>query len=136
MRMSKTLKPISAEAFKNKATRIVEIPGFEEGEVIAVQVRSASILSMLVNGKLPNELMATVQSLFDGTKAEAEVSSDILKDAEALQGITTMMSKVCEEVLVSPTYEDIKEYLTDEQKQAIFNATVGNVNQVTPINKK
>lgn len=125
-------KPITASQFKNKATRLVEIPGFEEGEQIQVLIKSASVMNMLVNGKLPNELMSVVDGLFKSEKTELQTGQELLKDPSALSAITDMLSKVCEEVMIEPAYADVEQYMTDEQKQAIFNKATGNVKQAIP----
>ncbi|HBI91859.1 MAG TPA: hypothetical protein DDY58_05180, partial [Terrisporobacter glycolicus] len=56
---------INAEQFKSKATRVVEISGFEENEKIEVRIKSMSLLTMMNNGKIPNELLGVVQKLFN-----------------------------------------------------------------------
>ena len=43
---------ISAEQFKNKATRVVEISGFEEGEKIEVRIKPVSLTAMMMQGRI------------------------------------------------------------------------------------
>ena len=54
------LKVISAREFRKKATRIIEIDGFEPGEKIAVRIKPASLLNLLMGGKLPNNLLGKI----------------------------------------------------------------------------
>ena len=61
---------ISAEQFKNKATRIVAISGFEEGEKIEVRIRPVSLTAMMMQGRISNELKSVAFNLFEkGQKA-------------------------------------------------------------------
>ena len=116
---------ITAEQFKNKATRLIDIPGFEEGELITVLIKPVSILQMMNNGVIANELLATVLELFGENQGKDLKPEDIFKDGDSVTILTQMMNKVCEEVLVEPKYEEIAEYLTDEQKQSIFEQASG-----------
>ncbi len=54
---------ITAEQFKNKATRLIDIPGFEDGELITVLIKPVSILQMMNNGVIANELLAILNFL-------------------------------------------------------------------------
>lgn len=116
---------ITAEQFKNKATRLIDIPGFEEGELITVLIKPVSILQMMNNGVIANELLATVLELFGENQGKELKPEDIFKDGDSVTILTQMMNKVCQEVLVEPKYEEIAEYLTDEQKQSIFEQASG-----------
>lgn len=116
---------ITAEQFKNKATRLIDIPGFEEGELITVLIKPVSILQMMNNGVIANELLATVLELFGENQGKDLKPEDIFKDGDSVTILTQMMNKVCQEVLVEPKYDEIAEYLTDEQKQSIFEQASG-----------
>lgn len=65
---------ISVKEFKNKATRIIKIDGFEPNEKIEVRIKPASMLGMIAVGKLPNNLLQTVDDLFisKGNKNQRE----------------------------------------------------------------
>lgn len=125
-------KAITATQFKNKATKLVSIPAFEDGEEIQVLIKSASVMGMLTAGKLPNELLGVVQGLFTSKKTEEELGMELLKDTKQLDAIQSMLETVCKEVMVEPLYEDVKDFINDEQKQAIFNHAVGGVKQAIP----
>lgn len=127
---------ISAEAFKNKATRVIDIPGFEEGELIGVRIKPVSLMGMMFSGKLGNELLPIVKELFSDNEESTKDKNSYMKafkDTETVSTIIGMMDKVCAEVLIEPQYEEIREFLTDAQKQAIFTASMGPVNEVKPI---
>lgn len=126
---------INAEQFKSKATRVVEISGFEENEKIEVRIKSMSLLTMMNNGKIPNELLGVVQKLFNegvNSKKKKISEKDILSQSDDIKSITMLMDVACKEVLVEPKFEEIEDYLTDVQKTEIFNAAQGPVKQVIP----
>ena len=58
-------KPISAEQFRNKATRLIDIDGFEQGEVFSIRIKPVSLLAMMSNGRIPNELKSVIVTLFN-----------------------------------------------------------------------
>ena len=60
------------------------------------------------------------------------MDSKLMENTENLQIIMRLMDRVCEEVLVEPTFDEIGEYLTDTQKQEIFTAAQGTVNATKP----
>ena len=127
-------KAISIEEFKNRATRLIDIDGFEEGEKITVRVKSVSLLAMMTKGKLPNELKAVVASLFntDATKGKT-FKADSVEEIAVMQ---QLMDKVCAECLIEPAYSEVEEFLTDAQKTQIFMAAQGNVKAHIPTNEK
>lgn len=122
---------INASEFRNRATKVIDIPGFD-GDTIQVRIKATSVMGMLVNGKLPNELMGVVSGLFTSTRSESELEQDLMNDSETMKALSQMMNKVCEEALVEPLYCEIADYITDEQKQAIFEACVGGVKKAIP----
>lgn len=125
----------SFEQFKQKAFKEVDLPGFEEGEVVTVRLRKVSILSLASSGKIPNSLMGVVNQLFGkaGKASEEEVSQTSM---EHLSEMSKLLNIIAESALVEPTYSEIGEYLTDEQKNAIFEFSQSGVKQVTPIVSK
>lgn len=130
-------KPISAAEFKNKATKLINIPGFEPGEEIQILIKPATLLSMIVGGKLPNELLTAVSELFQGPQlSEEEMGKKLLNDRKSMEAFNQMLEQVCAEVMLEPKYIEIKEFMTDEQRQSVFTQATGNVNQLTPIDKE
>ena len=125
------IKVISAKDFITKATRIIDISGFDD-EKIAVRIKPVSLMTMMTNGKLGNELLPLVQGLFKQSQSKSVMDSKLMKNTENLQIIMSLMDRVCEEVLVEPTFDEIGEYLTDTQKQEIFTAAQGTVNATKP----
>ncbi|WP_343342440.1 hypothetical protein [Terrisporobacter petrolearius] len=123
---------INAEQFKNKATRVVEISGFEENEKIEVRIKSMSLLTMMNRGKISNELLTVVGGLFDGVNDSEITEKDIISKSDDMKFAIELMDNVCKECLVEPKYDEIADYLTDAQKSEIFGASQGPVKQVIP----
>lgn len=128
-------KIITAESFMKKATRVIEIPGFEPGELFSVKVKNVGVLSMIIGGKLPNSLLVMATQLFPDTQSSESLqkSTDkLLDDPEALKAMSQMMRAIAKEALVEPKYEDIAEGITDEQIQSIFTQVVGTTQKAIP----
>lgn len=133
---------ISAKEFKAKATREIQIPGFDVDETFTIKIRPMSLLGMIRKGKIDNELLACVLDLFKSneqkikSKKGAEVNGlemDVLQHPEMLQNLDDLMRKVAQEVMVAPTYDEVADYLTDGQLQVIFEEAQGKIQQVKPI---
>lgn len=130
----------SIEKFKQSAIREVEIPGFIEGETFTVEIKPVSLLTLLASGKLPNELMSKAQSLFfeGNAKPTEEDALEMAKEfnMDDIVVMAQLMDTICEAVLYNPKFKDIEEYMTQEQKEAIFEYSQAGVKAVTPNNTK
>lgn len=125
---------ISAEAFKNKATRIIKIDGFEPNEKIEVRIKPASMLGMIAVGKLPNNLLQTVDDLFiskGNKKSKGKVDTSDMNPDE-LKMVMEMIDTICRDCMVEPLFDDIKMFMTDAQKMQIMGESTGTVNAVIP----
>lgn len=129
------LKVISVREFRKKATRIIEIDGFEPGEKIAVRIKPASLLNLLMSGKLPNNLLGTVNDLFERTEKDKPMEL-FEQDENKIKDIMEIIDLVCEQSLVEPTFEEIKDVITDTQKMQIMAEAQGNVNAAIPSIRK
>lgn len=125
------LKVISAREFRKKATRIIEIDGFEPGEKIAVRIKPASLLNLMISGKLPNNLLGTVNELFE-QKDNTQAMQLFEQDDNKIKDIMQIIDLVCEQSLVEPTFEEIKDVITDAQKMQIMGEAQGNVTAAIP----
>jgi hypothetical protein len=98
---------------------VVEIPGFVPGDQIGVKMRRPNIMYMLRAGKIPNEHISTVVSMFGGkpNKPEKNENKDLLSEANNRFELHRFYAEIC---LVEPTYKELEPYLTDEQMLAIF----------------
>ncbi|WP_288709993.1 hypothetical protein [uncultured Clostridium sp.] len=129
---------ISAEAFKNKATRIIKIDGFEPNEKIEVRIKPASMLGMIAVGKLPNNLLQTVDDLFiskGNKKSKGKVDTSDMNPDE-LKMVMEMIDTICRDCMVEPLFDDIKMFMTDAQKMQIMSESTGTVNAVIPFIQK
>ena len=123
---------ISAEAFKNKATRIIKIDGFEPNEKIEVRIKHVSM------GKLPNNLLQTVDDLFiskGNKKSKGKVDTSDMNPDE-LKMVMEMIDTICGDCMVEPLFDDIKMFMTDTQKMQIMSESTGTVNAVIPFIQK
>ena len=121
---------ISAEQFKNKATRVIQIPGFEPGEQIEVRIKPVSMMAMMTNGRLPNELKVVASELFKSGMNGKEADEDY--SMEQIQLMTQLIDKLCEDCLVEPVFNDIKDAIVywyntgNGLRTIIFDLWLGN----------
>ena len=122
---------ISASEFRQKATKVISIAGFEPGELIEVRVKPVNLISLMATGKVPNTLISTINEVFDGQQAE-QINNTVLTDEKAMQSVLQLMDCICAECLVEPKYAEIKDVLTDQQKTDIMNAMMSEVTKAAP----
>ena len=66
---------ITAEQFRQKSFQIIPLPGFgKDAELIYVQIRSAGVMNLIANGRIPNTLLGKVTELFGETQ---EVTNEV-----------------------------------------------------------
>ena len=98
---------------------IVQLPPFADGQPFVARVRRPSILKLASQGKIPNSLLSSANTMF--TKGAGNMDTDdedMLKD---MYDIAVVMTKAS---LLEPTLEQIEQAgleLTDEQLMAIFS---------------
>ena len=114
----------SVNDIKSKAVKEVEIVGFEAGETITLKLRRLSIMGLVSKGTIPNALMGVAVELFEGKQASKQAEKDKGKTITDLAGIIDV---VCENAMVEPTFAEVGEDLTDEQKMEIFYYAQGGV---------
>ena len=125
------MSAINAKDFINKATRVIEIDGFEPGEKINIRIKSASMMGMLLAGKIPNSLLSVVNDLFPSVQAGKQPDMNGLQ-LDEIELMSKTMDAICSDCMVEPKYNEIKEYMTDNQKMQIMNEAMGVIKQVTP----
>lgn len=96
---------------KAKKNEELLIPGFTTDEKISITVRRPNLLSLVMKGGIPNELMSVARSLVIGN---FDVSKKI-SDEEKLDNITKSIEVYLRAVMVEPAYEEVSDLLTDEQ---------------------
>ena len=137
---------ISVEQFKSKAHRIIPIPGFgQDAEPIYVQIKSTGIMNLLANGRIPNTLLGKVTELFGDTSKvqkdsiptteitsaqKQEALAKLSKSDSGIQDMAELLRVFASAAMVQPSYEDVKDYMTDDQLMAVFSAMYGEVMDV------
>lgn len=95
---------------------VVELPPFAEGQPFVARIRRPSMLSLVKNGKVPNALLSTANSLF------LQGGIDTKKE-ESMSQLFDMFDILCDACFVEPTFKDLKAAgieLTDDQYMFIF----------------
>ena len=129
------MSAISAKDFINKATRVIEIDGFEHDEKIKIRIKSTSMMGMLITGKIPNSLLSVVNDLFPTSQKGKQPDMNELK-TDDIKLMSQIMDAICDDCMVETKYQEIKEYMTDSQKTQIMNEAMGVIEQVTPTVQK
>ena len=107
----------SINDIKELAHSTLQIPGFSAGQVINVKVQRPNIMGLLAHGKIPNHLLSTVNKMITGQSSKKEKEDEAAKAKE----VAKLYELYCEICLVEPSYDEFKEYITDEQMEAIFS---------------
>lgn len=111
---------------------IIDLPGFSsEMPVFTVRLRRPSLMAMVKNGKIPNDLLTEANTLF--TRGAAGSMNSNIDNPDAMKNMFDILDALCEAAFVEPTYKDIKSIgveLTDEQYLAVFNYTQNGVDSL------
>lgn len=119
--MDKELKVTKLEDLKKlNEGEVIELPAFDDNTPFTAKLKRPSLLSLCTGGSIPNELLGNVQELFEGKQ-----KSDIKKYAEVLD-------IVIKAAMVEPDYDEVKEFLTDLQRLAIYSYTQNGVRALIP----
>lgn len=111
---------------KEEATDIISIPNFKGNGMINVRVQRPRIISMAAQGKIPNPLMGIATELI---KKGVNIEDAKLKES------SQMFELYCRVCMVEPTFEEMKDYITDDQMVKIFQYAIGGLNAVEPFRK-
>lgn len=113
---------LSIEQLKKMATTVIEIPDFEGTGTIKVRVQKPRLMAMASQGKIPNHLLGIVNNMMFPSKKE--------KNEPNIEEIAKIYELYCRACLVEPSYDEIKNIITDEQMEAIFDWTMGDMKKV------
>ena len=109
-----------------KQTEIIELPSFEDGTKLNVEVKKPNMMQLIAAGKIPNTLLNIAMEMFNGKAGEKmQKAADNAGDLKDLVG---MMNVIAEASLVNPTYKQIKELgidLTDNQLMGLLMYSQG-----------
>jgi|LSQX01.3.fsa_nt_gb hypothetical protein len=117
---------IDIKELRKKAITTIEIPGFEGIPTIKVKVQKPRIMIMAAQGKIPNPLMGLATKMVQGKISPNKLS---------LEEGAKMMELYCRACMVEPTYEQMKDIITDEQMLVIFNWAVGDTQKMANFRK-
>lgn len=115
---------LSIEQLKKMATTVIEIPDFEDTGTIKVRVQKPRLMAMASQGKIPNHLLGTVNNMMFPSKKE--------KKEPNIEEIAKIYELYCRACLVEPSYDEIKNIITDEQMEAICDWAMGDVEKLEP----
>lgn len=128
--MYEDTKVISIGELKKLAEgEIVELPSFTGDGKINVKLRRPSIMHLIKQKKIPNELLIEANKLFT-QGANGIANAKEINDPEMLERMFELMERICEEAFVEPSYKEIREagiVLTDSQRLAVFAYTQNGV---------
>lgn len=107
---------------------IVELPAFENGTKLIARLRKPNVTTMIINGKIPNPLIEVAMNMtekgrIDLYKENQDDNSEKAIDIEKTKRYFEFLNIVAKECLVSPTFNEIQEYvggLNIEQLIEIF----------------
>lgn len=131
--MSDNIRQVtSLNEWKERSQPLVDIQGFEPGEYITVRLKAVSMLALVKTGKIPNALLQEATKLFTGVKDESGKINEaaILDNLCDTDGVMKIIDVIVESAMVEPTYDEVKEFITDAQKMEIFNWTQGGIDSL------
>ena len=128
--MSDIRQITSISEWKERSQPLVDIQGFEPGEYLTVRLKPVNLLDLVKTGKIPNSLLEEATKLFTGAKDDSGKIDEtkILKNIGEADGVMQIIDTVVESAMVEPTYNEVKEFITQAQKMDIFNWTQGGIN--------
>lgn len=119
--VSQVMRPTSIEQLKSYVDgNIVQLPDFAEGQPFYAKLRRPSLMRMVTNGTIPNELLIKTNELF----VDRVATSKNISDDGMLEELYKIFDIVCDATFVEPTYKEIKDAgveLTDDQFMFIFS---------------
>ena len=111
-----------------KQTEVIELPAFEDGTSLNVEVKKPNMMQLIAAGKIPNTLLSSAMELFNGRAGEKmQKAADNAGDLKDLVGL---MNVIAEASLIKPTYKEIKKIgieLTDNQLMGLLMYSQGGI---------
>jgi hypothetical protein len=98
--------------------QLVTLPPFGAGMPCVVKLKRLSLLALIKQGRIPNQLMASATSLFNSGKMGGDDKQD-----DYLKSTSEMLELFASASMVEPTYKELQDVgveLTDLQLAAIF----------------
>lgn len=120
-----------------KQTEIVELPAFEDGTPLVVEIKKPNMMQLMISGKIPNTLLTIATEMFNGKTGQ--LMGRASEDIETLKDLVGMMEVLAEASLVNPSYKDIKKLniqLTENQLMSILMYSQGGVKSLENFRKQ
>lgn len=111
-----------------KVTEIIELPPFDDGTPLNVEVKKPNMMQLITSGKIPNTLLSSAMDMFNGKAGDKMVKAS--QNANDLKELVGMMNIIAEASLVRPTYKEIKSLgidLTDNQLTGLLMYSQGGI---------
>lgn len=105
--------------YKSMALKHLMIPDFDGTGTMEITLQRPRLLALAEQGKIPNPMLTAASDVMFGKKKKETEKEPELK---TLAGTISLYCAVC---MVEPTYEEVKDYLTDDQMLAIWNWVMG-----------
>ena len=68
-----------------KQTEVIELPAFEDGTPLNVEVKKPNMMQLISSGKIPNTLLSSAMDMFNGKTGEKmQKASEELRFEEAI----------------------------------------------------
>ena len=111
-----------------KQTEVIELPAFEDGTPLNVEVKKPNMMQLIAAGKIPNTLLSSAMELFNGRAGEKMQKA--AENAGDLKDLVGLMNVIAEASLVKPSYKEIKKIgieLTDNQLMGLLMYSQGGI---------
>lgn len=109
---------------------VVRLPDFAEGQEFYARLKRPSLLRMVQNGVIPNELLTKTNELFvNSDKLESDVDNEKL-----MSDMMQIFEVVADATMIEPTYQELKDNgveLTDQQLMFLFSYSQQGINTVS-----
>lgn len=116
------VKITKIEEIRDKASDIVELPGFESGTTFNARLKRLSLLDMALNDEIPNELLGAANSLY----------TNGLGGMQSLRDTARIFRHIAKASLIEPSLAQLEKegvLLTDSQLLAIYLYATGGVKE-------
>lgn len=103
----------TAERVSQAVVQVVELPGWSRDEPFVARLRRVSLRRLIQAGEIPNELLSVAHAAMTGQPPQAT-------DPQQMPRFLEFLERVAKAALVEPPYDEVADYLTEDQLIAIF----------------
>lgn len=112
-----------------RQTEVIDLGPFEDGTPFIVEARKPNMMQLMVSGKIPNTLLTSAMTMFNGKTNEItnKVSNN---DVSSLKELVALIRVLSENCLVNPKLKDLDDLgieLTQDQMMGILMYTQGGI---------